>query len=74
MSASPQVFFYYKNEMKLIDFLFPKICIGCQHSGDYLCVQCKKTLQPHQELCPVSHRFSPDFVVHLDHRHEVAYQ
>lgn len=74
MSASLQIFFYYKDKMKLIDLLFPKLCIGCQSAGDYLCSQCKKTLQPHQELCPVSHRFSQDFAVHLDYRHEVAYQ
>ena len=60
--------------MKLIDFLFPKVCISCQHPGDYLCLQCKKTLQPHPEICPVSHRFSPDGKVHIDYRREVAYQ
>lgn len=60
--------------MKIIDFLFPKVCIGCYSRGDYLCASCKKTLEPHQEICPVTHRFSPDFAVHIDSWRDVAYQ
>ena len=58
---------------KIVDYIFPKICIGCGTTGDELCADCKKTLESHAEICPVSHRHSADFAVHIDHRKETAY-
>lgn len=60
--------------MKILDILFPRKCMWCDQLGEYLCAKCKKRLEPHPEICPVTHRFSPDFQVHLDHRAEVVYQ
>ncbi len=62
-----------KKIRNILDKLFPIHCIGCHSLWQYLCAKCKKTLQPHPEICPVSHRFSPDFQVHIDHRRDVAY-
>ncbi len=45
----------------IIDFIFPKYCIACHTSGDYLCKSCKKQLLPHPEICPVCHRYSTDY-------------
>ena len=44
--------------MKLLEFFFPRQCVGCSVSWAYLCAVCKKTLQPHPELCPCCHKFS----------------
>ncbi|MDI6591448.1 MAG: ComF family protein [Patescibacteria group bacterium] len=29
----------------ILDLLFPKFCLGCQKEGDYLCEDCKATLE-----------------------------
>ena len=43
------------------DFLFPKTCINCKKTGAYLCIDCKKLLDPHTEECPYCHKFSPHY-------------
>ena len=47
--------------MGLIDWIFPKECLSCGKGGAYLCFDCKKTLNPHPELCPSCHRLSKGF-------------
>ncbi len=47
----------------LIDTIFPKYCIWCGISGEYLCKTCKKQLYPHPEICPACHRFSHDYTL-----------
>ena len=44
-----------------INLIFPRQCILCWKTGDYLCKTCKKKLDPHPEICPVCHRFSQDY-------------
>jgi len=47
--------------MLVINFFFPRTCINCRMPGDYLCKACKKLLNPHPEICPYCHKFSPDY-------------
>lgn len=47
--------------MNLLNYIFPKQCIDCETTWDYLCKACKKTLIPHMEICPYCHKFSPDY-------------
>lgn len=51
---------------KLIDFLFPKTCINCGKTGEYLCRTCKTTLTPHPEICPYCHKISGNYQTCLD--------
>ncbi|MDR0650185.1 MAG: double zinc ribbon domain-containing protein [Candidatus Peribacteria bacterium] len=44
-----------------LDFLFPRECVGCHKVGTYLCIDCKKSLYAHPEICPFCHKNSPDF-------------
>lgn len=53
---------------KFINFFFPKTCITCGKPGEYLCVDCKKTLAPHPEICPYCHRTSQFYQTCLDCR------
>ncbi|MFZ2150769.1 MAG: phosphoribosyltransferase family protein [Candidatus Absconditicoccaceae bacterium] len=41
--------------MKILNFLFPKTCINCSQPGEYLCLDCKKKLIAHPEMCPYCH-------------------
>jgi len=43
--------------MKIINFLFPKHCINCSQPWEYLCLDCKKKLTPHIEICPYCHTY-----------------
>jgi ComF family protein len=45
----------------VLDFLFPRECVGCRTVGTYLCPNCKKSLYAHPEICPFCHKNSPDF-------------
>lgn len=49
--------------MGRVDWIFPKECLKCGKWWDYLCFECKKTLNPHPELCPSCHRPSQWFAV-----------
>lgn len=49
---------------KLVDFVFPVTCVGCEKSGEYICISCRQKLIPHQEFCNICHKPSDDFVVH----------
>lgn len=65
---------HHRRYQKIITYIFPRYCIHCKALWEYLCVNCKRLLHTHREICPVSHRFSPDFLVHLDYRNEVSYE
>lgn len=56
--------------MSLLDFIFPKKCVGCGVVWDYLCKDCKRQLQPHMEICPGCHRYSRDYQTCLDCRQQ----
>ncbi len=51
---------------KFINFLFPKTCINCGKTGEYLCSDCKTTLTPHPEICPYCHKISGNYQTCLD--------
>ena len=44
---------------RVINFIFPRICVGCGSQWSYLCPACKKSLHPHPEICPITHKPSP---------------
>lgn len=50
----------------IIDFLFPVSCICCGQHGQYICSNCRKKLQPHPEICPLTHKASPWYAVRQD--------
>lgn len=52
--------------MKILDLLFPKQCLGCGKTWEYLCKDCKKELKPHMEICPSCHKYSQDYETCLD--------
>lgn len=52
--------------MGLIDFIFPKQCVGCKKMWEYLCKECKRQIQPHMEICSWCHKFSKDYQTCLD--------
>jgi len=43
--------------MKILSFLFPKLCINCSQPWEYLCLDCKKQLTAHPEICPYCHTY-----------------
>lgn len=51
---------------KILNFLFPKTCINCGKTGEYLCIDCKKILTTHPEVCPYCHKTSSNYQTCLD--------
>jgi len=45
--------------MNLLDFLFPKTCLGCGKAGKYLCDTCLEKLEQPKLICPVCERPQP---------------
>lgn len=41
----------------LLDLFYPKLCSNCSQPWEYLCLECKKKLNPHPEICPYCHTF-----------------
>jgi competence protein ComFC len=39
--------------MSLLDWLFPKYCLGCRRAGGYFCPQCRLKFQRATQICPV---------------------
>lgn len=52
----------HKYRETIINMLFPRYCIVCETPGSYLCKQCKKTIEPHPEICPYCHKYSTDYI------------
>ena len=47
--------------LSLIDFVFPKKCVGCHSEGQYLCQGCKaKIVLIQKPFCPICHRITPE--------------
>jgi len=46
---------------KIINYIFPKTCAICQKIWDWLCLDCKKKLQTHPDICLYCHQNSPNF-------------
>ena len=51
--------------MDLLDFIFPKKCIGCGISGLYLCSSCIKKAPFTKTVCPYCYKPSIDGVTHI---------
>lgn len=52
--------------MGIIDFVFPKICIGCGIEGKYLCQNCISKAKFMQPICPYCKHPSIDGVTHIN--------
>lgn len=50
----------------IINTIFPRHCIICETQWAYLCTPCKKTIQPHPEICPYCHKYSKDYTTCRD--------
>lgn len=50
----------------MLNILFPRTCCGCRSLGSYICKSCKKLLQPHSEICPITHKNSPGYSTRQD--------
>jgi len=49
----------------LLDFLFPKFCLGCRKRGTYLCQDCLAGLKPASSFCPICGKPAIDGVTHF---------
>lgn len=45
--------------MGLLDFVFPKHCVGCGRAGEYFCPRCTATIKKVSQVCPVCERPTP---------------
>ncbi len=51
----------------VLDFFFPKKCLGCSKSGGYLCEQCWSKLQfQHEQICPYCEKDSLEGKAHFN--------
>lgn len=50
--------------MNLLDFLFPKFCVGCNKLGTYFCPKCIKNIPQGDLVCPNCERPSIGGAVH----------
>lgn len=50
--------------MNLLDFLFPKKCVGCKKTGSYFCQNCIQDIKQTDLVCPFCERLSLGGVVH----------
>lgn len=39
--------------MNLLDFIFPKSCVGCAQAGTYFCADCVSSISPAESICPI---------------------
>jgi competence protein ComFC len=44
--------------VRFLDLLYPKHCLGCNKSGEYICSSCLLKLRPVLQICPVCERGS----------------
>ncbi|HLD24942.1 MAG TPA: ComF family protein [Patescibacteria group bacterium] len=53
--------------MNILDFLFPKRCLGCGRIGKYFCNKCRETIrvvENNEAICPMCERPAIDGVTH----------
>ena len=48
----------------LVDFVYPKDCVGCGKSGEWLCGKCRVEFEEVEQICPVCGRKSAGGYVH----------
>lgn len=51
--------------MIIVDFLFPRSCLGCRSSGEYICSSCLGKLRPLKQICTMCERPSVDGMTHI---------
>lgn len=57
--------------MQLLDFIFPRRCVGCGRLGKYVCEKCDggiKVITPGETICPVCERPAIDGRTHINCR------
>lgn len=54
--------------MPILDFLFPRKCLGCKRAGGYVCSRCVKKVRLHKQICIECERPAVDGVTHLSCR------
>lgn len=50
--------------MNILDFLFPKKCVGCNKVGNYFCNDCIQTIKQTDLVCPFCERSSMGGLAH----------
>ena len=51
--------------MSILDFVFPKNCLGCWQSGEYVCSNCLSRTRTAQPICAYCERASIDGFTHV---------
>lgn len=51
--------------MSIADLLFPKYCLECSVSGDYMCRRCLEKLEYSPSICPMCTKPSIDGITHV---------
>ena len=51
--------------MNILDLLFPKTCLGCGRSGNYICSDCVAKVRLAQPICAYCERASIDGLTHV---------
>lgn len=49
----------------ILDFIFPKKCVFCRRSGDYLCKRCLSDVKTVEPFCPVCGKNAVDGATHF---------
>lgn len=52
--------------MSLLDFIFPKTCLGCGNVGKYLCQACMESANKPKSICPYCKHPSIDGATHTN--------
>jgi ComF family protein len=53
--------------MHILDFIFPKRCVGCGKVGIYFCNRCVlriRVIKPNESICPICEKLAIDGVTH----------
>lgn len=50
--------------MNILDLIFPKLCVGCNKFGTYLCSSCKNEIKQTDLVCPVCEKNSIGGLTH----------
>lgn len=53
--------------MNILDFLFPRHCVGCGRLGQYICASCRRSIRPvavNESICPVCEKLAIDGMTH----------
>lgn len=51
--------------MSILDFIFPKKCLGCGREGNYLCFKCLSEQTSIKQICPGCYKPSIDGLTHV---------